>query len=444
MDGEKLRALAVQLSSEDFSKSRDAVRELKALLSPEKMVAAWRDDEQRPVLEQLLAETEEVGNSDVYGAIGGCIERALLQDGVGPQLLAADTSLAIAAYVLHALSHSDISLAARAHPAALALMRVAGGDPAVGAQLGAIMDEKLRAEAALRLFDCDAVESVENLGVYTFLTQHTHLIAAILAATVEAFDTDPLLLANYLVVSGVIAQREPPCEQLVRRVESVLAAHSDDMYVAFVCRYCSIVLYNKEVNAAAHAANWVRASLSPALLERCGEDAVDAVLDLAGSAGTTASGWRAVVALLPLDWLGGRLRARSPALQLSALRFLAALLLSPYFDPAAVALGPALRDAWQLRSALEEPLRVAAWTVARAVVGNPVLRDEFAAGYASVLCGGAMREDCVEVRTLQLAVAKILRTTAALSDATKDALEAVTLRGLYPPGSAGVAEMTKD
>lgn len=449
MDTEKLARLALDVSSTDLVTSRDAVRDLKATLCPTSLLAAWSSEEQRPSLERLLRAAEEVGNPDVYAVVASCLEAALSTEDVGARLLAADAARVIPQFLLGAMGGcGGVELAYRARPAVLALMRLtveAKEEEVSGAaEVGRLIDTLLDAEKSLRLFDCDAVESEDNALVYTYLRRFSTRLTEITKETVVAFDTDPLLLANYLVVSGIIGQREAPPEALVRRVEAVLDAHDDDLYVAFVSRYCSILLFHKEDNAAAHAERWVSAALSLALLDGCGEDALDSVFDLVGSASTTCGGWKAVVAHLPADWLDARLRSRSVPSQRTVLCFLNSLLLSPYFDPRAVALLPLLRDAWQLRSSLDDTVRLATWELARAVMGNAVLREQFAASYAAFLCG-AVHEENVAIRALQHKLAVILSTCGvSLPDSTKQALETFHKRGLYPPGCAGVAEMTKD
>lgn len=440
MNAEELRALAVAASSSDLVAQRDASSTLRGLLSPSAIVAAWKEPGQRSVVEGLLREVSEVGNADVYGVVCEALRTTLADPAYGHELLSVDHDLVSTDFILSALAGGSLALAAKARPAAVTLLSVALGRPEA-TPIGAKMDHLFRSDVVLRLFDCDAVETEENALVYRFLSHHTALVSFIFDSTAQSFDTDPLLLANYLVASGILSRHEAVPVNVARNVQDVLEDGKDELFCTFCCRFCSITLYQHEENASSFAGLWVPAA--GALLGHCGVDTVDAVFDVLGAASTTAAGW-SEVARLGSEVVAVRIRSLSTPARLSALQLLSTLMTSPFIDIEYCT--PALlQEVWQQRTAPDVALRAALWRVVLAMLQsrNNSLRTVLATVCASFLCGRP-REESTVVRDLQLRAANALIAHAELPGSTKEALAQFSRRGLYPPGSAGVAEMTKD
>ncbi|CCW62915.1 unnamed protein product [Phytomonas sp. EM1] len=440
MNEKDLSSLAVLLSSEKLTQRLETASMLRQALSPENLLPAWRDPAQAAVLRGLLSEAQSVGNPDVLTIIGESLEKVLSDKTSGEEFINLDEELLVPNFVLNAIADDDLGLNTLFRRVFMALVELTFTE-SITKRIGEMLDRIYDSEKVLRLFDCDAAESEENSQVYRYLRTNTHLIDSLTSATIRAFDEDPLLLVNYLVVCGIISRHESLPDLLLHKIQESLDSPVEDLFTAFVCRFCSIALFHHEGNAQRLADPWVRRAVE--ISDRSSDEGtLDAVFDLMGSSCTTATGWNLLMNYLTSDRLLSRLCSSSKSQRLSALRLLNALLSSPYMDPGSIS--PCLlNEAWKLHTTYDEEVLQAAWQVSLSTVRHRILQDQMPFIYASFLCG-ARSEVSPGVRELQLQVARLLANCPNLPDPMKLSLVQFSRKGLYPPGSDGVADLRKD
>ncbi|KAK7196749.1 hypothetical protein NESM_000614700 [Novymonas esmeraldas] len=443
MDADAIRELAIRLSSDDIAVSREATRRLQQLLTPSQIVAMLQSEAMADALRTLLGEMEAVGNVDVFRLIGQVVADTFAQPSHDAEAaLLAPSAQFLMEFVVRSAAAADTAVAASVLAALHRVVVVVDGSAEAAAFLGRCLDAHFHDEHVLRLFDCDAVEAAANATMCRLLQQWTSLLPFMFDATQAAFESDPLLLANYLVASGVACRTVPVPPALRQRTTEVLRANEDALYTAFVCRFWSVALLSHEANGERDAAACVAAVL-PAVESSVRDEATtEAVLDLLGSAASTQAGWAAVTAHLPRSTLQARLTSTSSSLRLATLNFLRSLLTSPHAD-ASYFTKELLLDAWQTRTAPDDEVRLALWQTVNAALQHTSLVEVLGAVCASFLSSGAHEEN-VAVRSLRLRAAEHLAGLPTLPDSVKARLTQVVKRGLYPAGSTGVSLMTKD
>ncbi|CCW70385.1 unnamed protein product [Phytomonas sp. Hart1] len=441
MDEKDLRSLAELLSSDKFPQRVETASKLRESLSPASLLSAWRDPAQAEVLQSLLSEAQSVRNLDVLEVIGESLVKLLADQTSGLAFIALDSTLRVPQFIFNVIADEDLELTTLFRSAFVALLELAV-PAAIAERLGEMMDGIFEKEKVLRLFDCDAADSAENARIYSYLSAHTRLIDSVISATSGAFEVgDPLLLVNNLMVCGIIGRHRPLPRALLDNIQDSLEAPEGDLLTHFVCRFCSIVLLQHEENAQGFADLWVPRAVRIAEASS-DEGTLDAAFDLMGSAATTSTGWRVLMNYLPSDRLLRLLTSLSDSLRLSALRFLHTLLRSAWMEPAGVP-SSLIKEAWKLRTVYDEGVRYEVWAVALAVIRRGVLSDSMPLLYAAFL-SGVHSEISAEVRELQQMAARELLNDATLPEPMKLSLVQFNRRGLYPPGSAGVANLRKD
>lgn len=443
MDAVALRRLALDISSDDVAVSRDATRQLQAFLTPSQVVELLANPATAEALATLLGEVEAAANPDVYRLIGASLKDVFARP-TDPQreTLFASSVHFLLEFVVHSAAAADTAVAAGVLETLQCILLDSSLRTTDAVFIGRLLDANFRNDRLLRLLNCDDVESPANAQICTFLERNTTLLSFLLEATEGAFVNDPLLLANYLVASGVVCRTVAVPSALRQTTMQVLSAHNDPLYYAFVCRFWSIALVRHEGNGSRDAAACVSAVMPAVDDGERDEAATEATFDVLGAAATTLTGWDAVTSRLRCETLQARLRSTSPSLRLSTLNLLLAMLSSPHVVPSYFT-KDLLLDAWQTRTTPDDEVRLALWRVVLRALRVDCLEKVLAAVCASFLSSGAYEEN-ITVRTMKLQAADYLLHHSALPDSVKTRLKQFVERGLYPAGSSGVSLVTKD
>ncbi|KAG8346706.1 hypothetical protein TRVL_02476 [Trypanosoma vivax] len=434
---EDARAWVCSLSSRDLEEARQARLSLARLMEPQQLIEMWRAGKQRDAAE-LLREAEEVGNPDVYAAIGEnfrlmfCVndKRALAE-----QFLQLDDSHIVVQFLLNGISHEDISRAGSLCAPLLGLLSAL--PPHQAAAVGHLVSSSLKNEKVLRLFDVGSPDCAENKEVCRFLHMHTDLVPFIASATVDAFDSDPLLVANYLDVCGVMMRHVELPVPLFDRILRELTEGADSFVFPFTCRACSLTIRHHEQNASKFARQWTHASA--AHLVRCSHDTRDAIYDLLGAASSTATGWLCSQMLVNAEDMTATLS--SSAARSITLGFLCDLVQSPHV-PDAFFSSSLLGAIWQLRYTQDDLARERLWIFLTRGFWRPAVVTAMAASCASFLCSDH-QEVSVVVRQMQLQLAAQFAESPDLVPEMAGRLREFVARGLYPPSSVGVAAIPR-
>jgi hypothetical protein len=443
MDASALRQLALDVSSDDVAVSRDATRQLQAFLTASQVVDFLEDPTTTEALRALLTEVQEAQNPDIYHLLGASLTEVFASPTEKSRaVLFAPASRFLLDFVVRSAAAADTAIAASMLPCLQRISLDPSLRPDDAAFVGQLLNEHFRNEQVLRLLNCDHIEAPENAQMCAFLDQHTTLLPFLFEATKGAFANDPLLLANYLVSSGVVCRNVAIPSGLRQTAMQVLQAHDDSLYYAFVCRFWAITLLRHEDNGSRDAAACVSAVMPVVEEGEKDEAATEAAFDVLGAAATTATGWDSVTSLLRCDGLQTRLRSTSTALRLSTLNLMLAMLTSPHVVPSYFTKDVML-DAWQARTTPDDEVRLALWRMVLTALSFDSLKKVLAAVCASFLCSGAYEEN-ITVRTLKLQAADYLIKHAALPENVTTRLKQFIDRGLYPAGSSGVSLMTKD
>ncbi|GET88444.1 hypothetical protein, conserved [Leishmania tarentolae] len=443
MDADELRQLAINVSSDDIAVVRDATKRLQQLLMPQEIVAMLKDSSATHALRVLVEEMEMVGSADIFHLIGRVLECVLTQSSKENKVvLFAPTSQFLVEFIVRCAASADTAVASSMSKTLYRLIAVAGDSVEAAAFLGPCLNTHFHSEKVLRLFDCDAIESEENKVVCTFLDNWTSLLPFMFEATLDAFENDPLLQANYIVASGVACRTVAVPSTLRQRTMDVLCTNDDPLCFAYVCRFWSIMLLRHEVNGQQDAAACVSAVMPAVEGSERDETVTEAIFDLLGSAASTQAGWDAVTGKLPCKSLQVRLSSTSPSLRLSTLNLILSLLTSPHMNVSFFT-KDLLLDAWQTRTSPDDMVRLALWRVVNAALLQESLNRMLCAMCASFLSSGAHEEN-VAVRSLKLTAAENFLRHSTLPENIKVRLSQVVKLGLYPAGSSGVSLMTKD
>ncbi|KAF5224765.1 hypothetical protein ECC02_002069 [Trypanosoma cruzi] len=433
-----LRHLAFSLSDSDFRGSREARLELDRFMAPENLLRIWRQGEQETA-ETLLREAEAVGSPEVYAALGDGLKR-LFDTGTGREaaenFLRLDTSHIVTRFLVNGVAHEDLSRAASVRPALIGVMALLPSD--LAPPVGEFLSASLKNERVLRLFDENRPESAENEMVCRFLLSYTDLISFITSSTVFAFEHDPLLVANYLMISCIISRYVEMPSPLLEKIERALTEYEDEFVFCFVCRACASALRNHELNAERYASLWgVKVALS---LAQCNDSARDAIYEILGGASTTAAGWRGIYPAVPIE--DEIVRALGvAALRPRALGLMDIFVQSPHV-PDSFFSSLLLHAAWQFCGDADDVSRENLWCF----IGDGLVRKNIMLSMAP-LCASFFysmpQEANVSVRERQLQVAAFLVERAGLSQEMVDRLKQFCARGLYPPSSVGLEAMAR-
>ncbi|KAI5690605.1 hypothetical protein MNV84_03705 [Leishmania braziliensis] len=443
MDADNIHQLAINLSSDDIAVSSDATKRLQELLRPQQIVAMLKDTSTTHALRALLGEMELVGNTDVFHFIGRALENVFTQPSrESNAILFAPAAQFLVEFIVRSAAAADTAIASSVSKVLTQLITIAGDNAEAAAFLGPCLDSNFHSERILRLIDCDAVESVENKTVCRFLERWTSLLPFMFDATLDAFENDPLLQANYIIASGVACRTVAVPSSLWQRMMDILRTNDDALHFVYVCRFWSIALLRHEANGKRDAAACVSAVMPAVEGSERDEKGTEAIFDLLGSAASTQAGWDAVTGQLPCKTLQVRLSGTSASLRLSTLNLMHSMLTSSHMS-ASFFTKDLLLDAWKTRTTPDDVVRLALWRVANAALLQESLSQMLGAMFASFLSSDAHEEN-VSVRLLKLTAAKQLLYHSTLPENVKTRLSQVVERGLYPAGSSGVSLTTKD
>ncbi|ORC84160.1 uncharacterized protein TM35_000481210 [Trypanosoma theileri] len=434
---EEARQLASALSSHDIVESRDARQQLARFISPERLVEMWQQGQEQ-IAAALLEEAESVGNDDVYMALGDGFKSLFdpaANMSMAEQFLVLDTTHIVARFLVNGIASEDLTKAAYVRPALLALLTVV--PPTVAPAIGELVSASLKTERVLRLFDENNPESSENEKLCKFLLTHTDLISFITSSTANAFDNDPLLVANYMAISAIIGRHEKIPIILLDKIEKTLVESKDDFVFCFVCRACAVALRHHDSNALNFAVSWVTAAANR--LMDCSHDAYDAIYDLLGAASTTSTGWNSVQSLLKEERIKHGLNVA--ALRAITLNFLDVLVQSPHVENSFFSL-TLLHAVWQLRNDPNDTVREKLWEFLNDGIARENIINSMESLCASFLCS-PQQEANVAIRELQLRVATRLVSHARLPGEVMERLRQFISRGLYPPSSVGMEAMSR-
>ncbi|KPA78392.1 hypothetical protein ABB37_06502 [Leptomonas pyrrhocoris] len=443
MDAAALRQLALEVSSGDLAVSGDAKRNLQAFFTPTRAAELMADPAAAEELSTLLKDVEAAEDRDIYTLIGSAL-RDVFTDLTDARrgVLFAPSSHFLLEFVVRSAAAADTAVASTMLAAlqCIVLDTLRHAENAV--LVGQLLDAHFHNDRVLRLLNCDDAEAPTNPKVCAFLEQHTALLHFLLEATEGAFASDPLLLANYLVASGVVCRTVAMPSTLRQATMQVLQGHDDPVYYAFVCRFWSIALLRHEDNGSRDAAACVSAVVPVVASDAQDEAATEAAFDVLGAAATTQTGWDAVTSLLRCDELQARLRSTSSSLRLSTLNLILSMLGSSHVVPSYFTKDLML-DAWQTRTTPDDEVRLALWRVVLKALRFDGLEKVLAAVCASFLCSGAYEEN-ITVRTMKLQAADYLVQHSTLPENVQTRLKQYIDRGLYPAGSSGVSLLTKE
>lgn len=433
---EKARQWASELSSADVVEVMRARQALARLMSPRDLLELWRGGQQDAAA-ALLNEAEEVGCPEVYASLGESFNQLLgsgCQASIASEFLILDESHIVLRFLLAGVGHEDVMRAGCLRPALIGALAVL--PERMAPAVGELFCASLRGEKILRLFDENSPESEDNLRVCEFLAAHTDLPSFIVNATLEAFESDPLLVANYLIVSGIVSRHTELSTQLLGRIYHELTNGINGFLFPFVCRACAITLNKHEENAGKYAELWGTAVA--AQLDRCDPDTRDAIYDLLGAASTTQTGWGAVQSFVKEEDLLHALGAKK--LCAGALSFMSVVVQS-LFVPDTFFTRQILTAAWQLRVSQDDTTRERLWEFIVKCLSRESLVFIIFPLCASYLCS-SRQEHLVNIRGLQLDAATRLVASGVLPPELTERLQVYISRGLYPPGSVGVETMS--
>ncbi|RNF22120.1 uncharacterized protein Tco025E_03282 [Trypanosoma conorhini] len=430
---DQLRRLALSLSDPNLWESRGARLELTRFLAPENLRNVWLHGEQ-DTAETLLREAETVGSPEVYAALGDAFKR-LFDAGAGgaaaEEFIRLDTSHIVTRFLVNGMAHEDLYRAASVRPALMRLMALL--PPELAPPVGELLSAALQNERVLRLFDENSPESPENEMVCQFLLHYTVLISFITSTTTAAFEHDPLLVANYLMISCIISRHVAIPPELLEKIERALADYEDVFVFCSVCRACATSLQHHELNAARYASSWGVKAARP--LSQCDDATRAAIYGVLGAASTTAAGWRSVYPCVRIEEEIVRALGVA-ALRPGALGLMDVLVQSPHV-PDLFFSSSLLQTAWRLHGDTDDVTRENLWRF----ISDGLTRDSIVLSLASpcaaFLCS-LTHEGSVTVRELQLRVATFLVRGAGLSQEVVDDLKQFASRGLYPPAAVGV------
>lgn len=441
MDSAALRKLAFDVSSTDLVTSRDAKTQLKTILTPQQIIALLCVDGARDELDTLLEEVLMVGNEDVLAIISDVMKEVFSSptaEAMG--VLSSPSARFLIDFAVDAMRSPNTAVAASGQKLLTKMMFCLRDNEEASSYIGQSLQAKCTGEVLLRLFNTDAVDADQNSEVCTFLSRYTEFLPVLFEATLEAFDTDPLLLSNYLIVCGLVCRHVDLPSPLYHRLTEELQNHNNLLSYAFVCRFGSILMYCHESNAVLYAPKWLELILN--FYAELDEDTMDAAFDLVGASCSTHTGWGIVATSLPVCELEAQLKTTSNTRRLSTLRLLLSMVSSPassssYFSK------DVLMAAWQLRTAADDGVRLTLWKLIQTVCQSEELGQILAPSCASFLCSGAFEENPI-VRELKLRTAAQLEKYSLLPESIRQRLRQVLNKGLYPAGSSGVSLMTRD
>ncbi|RNF01687.1 hypothetical protein TraAM80_06810 [Trypanosoma rangeli] len=429
---DQLRHLALSLSDPNLWEAREARLELARFMEPENLFNMWLQGEQETA-ETLLREAEAVGSPEVYAALGNAFKR-LFDTSAGraaaEEFLRLDTSHIVTRFLVNGVAHEDLYRAASVRPALISVMAILPSD--LAPRVGELFSASLQNERVLRLFDENKPESPENEIVCQFLLHYTVLISFITSTTVDAFEHDPLLVANYLMISCIISRHVVIPPELLEKIDRALTEYKNTFVFCFVCRACATALQHHEVNATRYASSWgVKAALS---LSQCDDNTRGAVYGILAATSTTAAGWSSVFPCVPIN--EEIIRAlRVTALRPETLGLMDILAQSPHV-PDSFFSSSLLQAAWQLHRDANDVTRENLWSF----ISDGLTRDNIVLSLAT-LCASFLcslpHEVSVKVRELQLRVADFLVKRGGLSQEVVQGLKQFSSRGLYPPTSVG-------
>ncbi|KEG10880.1 hypothetical protein DQ04_03191040 [Trypanosoma grayi] len=434
---EQASRLAATLSSENIVEARDARTELTRLMAPERILHMWRQGQQEAAA-ALLNEAETVGNHDVYAVLGDgfkCLFDASNGKADAEDFLSLDTTSIVARFLVNGVSHDDLVRATSVRPALLSLLAVVPSH--LAPFVGELLSASFKNERVLRLFDENNPESSENEILCNFLNRYTDVIPFIASATLDAFEHDPLLVANYLAITGIISRHMDLPQQLLERIEWTLTQCEDEFIFCFVCRSCAVALRGHDSNNLRFASVWGEAAARR--LGKCSHDACDAIYSVLGAASTTSVGWTTAGSLVREEELTRGLG--SIALQSTVLSFMIVLVRSPHVADSFFSV-PLLRTVWKLHRNPDDVVRERLWAFVDDGLSRESIMVSLAPLCASYLC--SLHQDAnLTVRGLQLQVAGRLVDHGGLALEVTERLQQFRSRGLYPPASVGIEAMSR-
>lgn len=437
LNEDRLADLAARVSSDDFLVSRQSRVELTSLLNLQN-VCSYLCTSPKSFAEMLIrvssGESVEVHRS-VCDAFAACFKDSVFST----RIYEADESCMIGTFLIETLRTPSLSIALTSKVALANLFRLYLLSP--NSSLPPLVTAAFKDDMSLRLFDCDNLDSEENTVTFNFLKLHTTLIDEVLENTCRSFE-DPLLLSNYLVVCSIFARCDSSAlsGELESKIEAALQHPDDELIWMSVSRFCTSSLHKSESVAKRYASKWVKI-LSSLVLNAATEAVTCNSYDTFASACSTATGGKVLseVGVSRAVKLSLCNDSSDTAVALSALHYTFCFYKSP-FSKIDTNLEQGMKEAWRLRSSLDVEVRMLLWQAIIPMIGCHAF--PLVNACASFLCSCGVDDTCVKQHQLQ--VAEMLLLLEDLPSVYKEGLDHFIRRGLHPPGSAGVALMSRD
>eukprot|EP00796_Vickermania_ingenoplastis_P010107 gene10107-7074_t len=426
--------LAHQLGSEDFLVAKEARQKIRALLSPEHVAKIFSLKEKN-CLSELLNTVTAAGDIEVHTVISSSLTDALNSPACG-KILEADQDGLLANFFCRTLTCPDLSVAMTARKPLIALVGAAG-PRACSTSVARVIESQLTDDSVLRLVDCDNIDSADNKVVYDFMSKETLLVERITQKTLNAFDNDILLLANYLLVCGVLARFDSHilAGKLQERIQVALEHPEDELPWTSAAECCACALWACDTVADLFSKDWIKASIAVVSCREVSEDITAFGLRVLGSACTTKAGWDTTASLLASSLLQPLLQTKSVPKTVSTLNFLSIFYGSLHFQTGRLNLDDCVMEAWKLRSSLEETVRIALWSALEAMATrHPFPLQNACAAFLSATQPGEISA----VREKQVRVAEMLLLDESMTHGLQVGLKSFVRGGLHPPGSSGV------
>lgn len=443
MNEEILLSLCERLNTDDIMDVKEARRQLKDVLSPLNIYNALQLEKSK--LSQLFSQAQSSRSVEVNRIVCEALSALWQDESLGLCSYEEDADGLMCRYVVEAIVSDSISIAAMARrPLLDALLlneRAACSSGQDCRRISTALNDLVQGEKVLRLFDCDTIESESNALVYQCLKNNTSIVQEIIRLTVSAFDDDPLLLANFLVLCGILSRidQELLRTDLAPRIHQALLNPGDELTWTAVSQFCYCALWHCDAIAKTHFADdWIAAAAAAVCIQGVSEEIVSCGISIACAGCSTSSGWTTAIKYFSSDIICSLLRSKNNTKVLAGLNFLSCVFQSAFCTPNVLHFSESVLEAWSFRLSLEEPIRVQLWIAVLAMSRHApfTLRD----ACVSYLSTTTVHE-VASVREKQLQVAESLLCIEDLPLVSKEGIQRFIRAGLHPPGSSGVAAL---
>lgn len=441
MNEEEILFLCEKLTSDDIVETKEARRQLKDALTPIRIYEALKQE--KPKLSQLFSRAQISESIEVNQVVCEALSSLWQDKSLGPLSYEEDSDGMMIRYVMEAIVSESISISTMARKPFLDVLLISEKDSSTkqGYTISTALNHLIKGDKVLRLFDCDNIESESNVLVYQYIKNRSVVVQEIIRVTVSAFENDPLLLANVLVLYGILSRvdRELLNTPIASRVHETLVKPDDDTltWIA-VSQFCYCALWRCEAIATDFADEWIATAAMAISSSGASEEIVSLGIGVACAGCSTSTGWNATVKYFSCDIICALLRSRSAGKIVSALTLLSDVYQSPFCNTGGLNFRECISEAWNCRLSLEESVRLHLWIAILAMSRQVpfTLRD----ACISFLSTSTVHE-VASVREKQLQVAELLLCTEELGLVPREGLQRFIRAGLHPPGSSGVAAL---